>query len=146
MDAALADALRDSACETLENLAFTELVPEPSGNLPGSGERVCARIGLGPDGRLDLILSKPLLAEIAGILFNLEDEPDAGTLSDTLLEIANIIAGRYLEKRYEGGSDFTMGLPMARPDVDGWEALAVRMVLSAGPGRLLALGLDDRPA
>jgi hypothetical protein len=140
------DALRESACETLENLAFTELEPEPGTGLPARGDRLGARIGLGPDGSLDVILSRALLAEIAGILFSSDSgsaagEPDAGMLSDTLLEIANIIAGRYLEKIYQGRSDFTLGLPAAKEDAEGWDALPVRLSLAAGPGRMLAVGL-----
>jgi hypothetical protein len=140
------DALRDSACETLENLAFTELAEEPGAGLPPSGERLGARIGLGPDGELDLYLTRPLLTEIAAILFNLgEDGIDAATLDDTLLEIANIVAGRYLEKLRGGKSDFVLELPRAldaAPDAaPDWEAVPLRLSLTSGPGKLLALGI-----
>jgi hypothetical protein len=112
--------------------------------LPEAGDRACARIGLGPDGELDLVLSRSLLSEIATILFNLEGEPDAGILTDALLEIANIIAGRYLEKRHGDRSDFVMGLPSARDEVADWSARPLRMAMAAGPGRILALGLIAR--
>lgn len=144
MDAMPEEALRESACETLENLAFTELVPEAEAVLPEPGERVCARIGLGPDGELDVVLSQALLSEIATILFNLEAEPDAGILQDALLEIANIIAGRYLEKRHGDRSDFVMGLPSACEQPADWSARPLRMAMAAGPGRLLALALNAR--
>jgi CheY-specific phosphatase CheX len=138
----LSNALRESACETLENLAFTELAPEPEARLPEARERLCACIGLGHDGSLDVVLSRPLLSEIASILFNLDaGEIDASTLDDTLMEIANIIAGRYLEKVHEGSSDFILGLPRVCADAVGWEALPVRLSLASGPDRLLALGL-----
>lgn len=136
------EALRESACETLENLAFTELIEEPGAALPPSGDRLGARIGLGPDGEMEFFLSRSLLSEIAAILFNLDEEGlDAALLNDTLLEVANIIAGRYLEKRRAGRSDFAMGLPGAGGDAADWEALSLRMSLSSGPGKVLAVGL-----
>jgi hypothetical protein len=142
MGASELEALRDSACETLENLAFTELSEEPGAALPPAGERLGARIGLGPDGELDLFLTRPLLTEIAAILFNLGEEGvDAATLDDTLLEIANIVAGRYLEKLRGGKSDFILELPRALEGAPDWEAIPLRMSLASGPGKLLALGI-----
>jgi hypothetical protein len=142
MGANALEALRDSACETLENLAFTELAEEPGAALPPPGDRLGARIGLGPDGELDLFLTRPLLAEIASILFNLgEGDADAATLDDTLLEIANIVAGRYLEKLRGGTSDFLLDLPHALEAAADWEAIPLRLSLASGPGKLLALGV-----
>ena len=142
MDATAKEALRESACETLENLAFTELGEEPGAALPPPGDRLGARIGLGPDGDLEIVLSRSLLADIGAILFNAEaDGLDEATLDDTLLEIANIVAGRFLEKRSGGKSDFILGLPRAGAEAADWETLPMRLSLVSGPGRVLALGL-----
>jgi hypothetical protein len=142
MGANASEALRDSACETLENLAFTELAEEPGAVLPPPAGRHGARIGLGADGELDLFLTRPLLAEIAALLFNLgEGDVDAATLDDTLLEIANIVAGRYLEKLRGGASDFLLDLPHALEAAEDWEAIPLRLSLSSGPGKLMALGI-----
>lgn len=136
------DALRDSACETLENLAFTELAEEPGAALPPQGDRLGARIGLGADGELDLFLTRSLLTEIAAILFNQgEDGVDPATLDDTLLEIANIVAGRYLEKLRGGKSDFVLELPHALDGAADWDAIPLRLSLASGPGKILALGI-----
>jgi CheY-specific phosphatase CheX len=98
---------------------------------------------LGADGHLAIALSRPLLAGIASILFGLEEDGlDEPTLSDTLLEIANIIAGRFLQKVHGARSDFILGLPSAFGDEAAWDRFPVRLAFSAGPGRALAVGLS----
>ena len=142
---AITEALNQSVCETLENLAFTEVMvaPDTSLNLKPV-QCLGTRISLGNLGTMDLVLEKNFLEEIGGILFNAGPEglePDA--LPDTLNEILNIIAGRFLEKLFQGQSDFTMGLPEPHFDLKEWNTLPIRWVFNNDTGTALAFGVKQ---
>ena len=137
------EALNQCACETLENLAFTEILPLDATTLRMNPDQCLgARISLGPVGSLDLILEKGFLAEVGGTLFSVGPEGlEAEALPDTLHEILNIIAGRFLEKLFQNHSDFEMGLPIEHFDPDEWNALPTRRIY-ANEGKIaLAIGL-----
>lgn len=136
------DLLRDAACNTLENLAFTELEPAPAGELPEPGEAILgARIALGADGILDLYVSLAFLREISEVLYSPGPGGlDESFLPDTLAELLNIIAGRFLEALHGGAADFAMGLPVPHDDIRAWSGLPVRLRLTAGDGREIGLG------
>jgi len=141
--AEIKEALNQCACETLENLAFTEVVLAEVASLHLMKDQCLgARISLGPVGTLDLVMEKDFLAEVGGILFNPgPEELAADNLLDTVNEILNIIAGRFLEKWHEGQSDFIMGLPVAHLDLDEWNALPIRWVFANEGKPALAVGL-----
>ena len=140
----IAENLRSAASDTLENLAFTEITPREKNILDGDDEDYRgSRISLGTLGTMDLIIGRDLLAEIAVVLFNPPDgnvEPDM--LADTLSEILNIIAGRFLEGVFKGKSDFSLGLPEIHLDTRAWNTLPLRTVLVADGGMELAIGMN----
>ncbi len=133
-----------AASETLEALAFTEINPSIESSLQdGEHKYQGARISLGTMGNLDLIIEKDLLEEIAIILFN----PPTGEiapemLSDTLNEILNIIAGRFLDAVFKGKSDFSLGIPEMHLDVKAWNTLPIKLVLLADAGKQLGVGIS----
>ena len=142
-DAQIMEALNQSTCETLENLAFTELVSTAEAALSLAPDACLgARIPLGEEGTLDLILEKRFLGEVGGTLFSAGPESlGREALADTLNEILNIIAGRFLEKLHQGASDFKMGLPSEHADFREWNALPLRQVFSVEGAQVMGVGL-----
>jgi hypothetical protein len=140
----MAALLKSSATETLENLAFTELDSAPNPTLEqGSARLQGAVIDLGTLGRMELILEQSLLEGVAEVLFNPPPGSlDTETITDTLKEILNIIAGRFLGSLFQGKSDFVMGLPEPHLDVAAWNTLRIRTLLISPEGGFLAVGLD----
>ncbi len=135
-------ALRESAYHTLETLAFTAMQDSGSDEIPLKKDSVGARVSLGDDGLLDIFLNRPFLNEITAVLFCQYSDPlDDGIMNDTLLEIANVIAGCYMDKIHEGKSDFTMGLPVLLESASQWQAHPVRLTLESGPDRQISVGL-----
>jgi CheY-specific phosphatase CheX len=147
MDYSVADfteTLRKAASETLETLAFTEINPRDSNQLVGVLQKYRgSRITVGTLGVMDLILGLELLEEIAVVLFNPPTgkvEPEM--LDDTVHEILNIIAGRFLESLFNGKSDFALGLPETHLDLKEWNALPMRWVLVTDGDKELAVGIN----
>ncbi|HKP96757.1 MAG TPA: hypothetical protein VJ385_13450 [Fibrobacteria bacterium] len=139
----LSDILRRVSAETLENLAFTELADSHRTDFAGAADayRGC-RISMGTLGTLNLAVSHDFLTEIAGILFQGADGLDPSVLTeDALNELANIIAGRFLEALFQGGSDFEMGLPEPHLDGASWAAMPVKCVLQSPEGGEMAVGI-----
>lgn len=139
----LAMTLRSAAAETIENLAFTDLEARPVAEVAADAAGLHgARIDMGTMGRMDLILDGALLNGVAETLYS----PPAGGLDpamvgDTLKEILNIIAGRFLEALFQGKADFVLGLPELHLDVAEWNSHRVRALLADPDGGLLAVGL-----
>lgn len=140
----IADSLKAAASETLENLAFTELTSRPVDRIEGPQSKFKgARISLGTMGNLDMVIGLDLLAEIALVLFNPpggDVEPEM--LDDTLNEILNIVAGRFLYGIFQGKSDFALGLPEFHLDMEEWNSLPLRSVMVTDGGLELAVGLQ----
>lgn len=135
------ELLAAAACDSLENLAFTELEPAPEGEFAGGGGYRGARIRLGTLGRLDLALEAPLLREVASTLYSLEAESlDDAVLDDAVQEILNIIAGRFLAGMPRGNAGNTLGLPVLHPETGDWRACPVKRLFRAAEGGHLALG------
>lgn len=141
--AGISEILKRAACESLENLAFTEVSPRGESRLEAAQDRYAgSRIGLGTMGTLDLVIGRDLLEEIATVLFNPPDGLSPEVLLDTQMEILNIIAGRFLEGVFRETSDFALGLPESHLDIGEWNSLPVRWVLVAEDGKELAVGMN----
>jgi hypothetical protein len=140
----LAVTLRTVACETLENLAFTEVAPKPATELrEAEGAYLGAKVSLGGLGTMHLFIARELLLEIAEVLYSPGPEGvDESFLPDTLSEILNIIGGRFLEVIHQGKADFGMGLPVRVTDVKPWSRLPVRWLLAAEGNKELGVGID----
>lgn len=132
----LAAALDTAAMESLESLAFLELAPAERAE---GGDYLNVRIGLGKSGRMDLAISESLLEEVTCVLYNLEAGGiDEAVKRDALMEIINIVAGRFLALVSPEG--FDLGLPALRPRSAERAPVDVERRLRAGPGAGLVLG------
>ena len=130
-------ALVAAAAETLENLAFTEVAPgEAGGTAAGGLPERRARIRLDDGTTLGIALDAGLLDELAAIVHSLDGKPDRSVSQDTLLEILNIVAGRFEAGLRGGQGDFSLGLPEPMPAADAsWErAISRCSLVSEGEG------------
>ena len=139
----ISEALKSAAIYSLETLAFTEINPKPESILEKpEKEYLGARISMGTMGNLNLVLSRQLLFDIVEVLLNPPNgDVSEETMNDTLNEILNIIAGRFLESIFKNQSDFALGLPEIHLSVAEWNQLPMRCILAADAGYELAVGI-----
>ncbi|MFA7330158.1 MAG: chemotaxis protein CheX [Candidatus Delongbacteria bacterium] len=100
--------------ETLEQLAFM-LVEEQEESCQAAAGSLCwARLELlSPlPGLLGVEMSPDLAARLLQMVTGDESGREA-LLLDTVAELANTVAGRFLNRRLGGGTEFQLGLPLA---------------------------------
>ncbi|MEE9255925.1 MAG: chemotaxis protein CheX, partial [bacterium] len=109
----LQDAMYDAAANTLENMAFMEVIPQRNRR---DEQKYFSRLEiLSPvTGSLTLITSVKLATDLAEEL----QEPEPGTLDeamirDTLSELINTIAGGMMRRLTPENETFRLGLPEA---------------------------------
>jgi hypothetical protein len=138
----LREALADSVCESIEGLAFAEVVIH-SGSMPWTNHGHGSTINLGDIGHLEIAILPTALIQVAATLHGTATtELEHSILQDTLLEITNVIAGRFCASLTGEMGSFNLGLPemtstSAQPhpnakyiqcdfDIDGLFALSCR--------------------
>jgi hypothetical protein len=100
--------------ETLEHLAFMLVEPQ-SENCETPGAKTCwARLELVSP--LPGILAVEMSEELAAHLLQMVTGDESGQeslLLDTVAELANTLAGRFLNRRLGGETEFRLGLPIS---------------------------------
>lgn len=110
---ATSDLLVQATAEAVENWVFLEAQALHSPEAPESVFPITAGIEMGKAGHLRLAVEEPFLRRLAGILYRLESKDVKNEMEmDLLLELLNMIAGRYLSLLAEGGEAVTLGLPV----------------------------------
>lgn len=107
----LQDAMFEAASDTLENMAFMQVVPIKDRR---DEQKYYSRLEiLAPvKGVMTLIVSPELAREIAEGLMDPDDEPPpVEVMLDTLAELLNTIAGGMMRKLVADDETFTLGLP-----------------------------------
>ena len=107
----LQEAMFEAASDTLENMAFMEVVPLKDRR---DEQKYFSRLEiLAPvEGVMTLIVSPQLSREIAEGLLDPDDEPPpVEMMLDTLAELLNTIAGGVMRKLVADDETFTLGLP-----------------------------------
>lgn len=111
---AIEEALTQATAGAIENLAFRE-VRQPDDDDPGCPVYPALRAAIPilepEEGRFVLDIPPALAAELTGIIHGLADAPDEALLNDTLAEVANTVAGRFMAAITPPGSAFRLGLP-----------------------------------
>lgn len=104
-------ALHESVQECIENLAFAEVSEVLS--MPALDASAChAHISLGKLGHIELAADKNLLQDWTASLHCLDQAAtDDSVCKDVMLEMLNVIAGRFCGSLLGGQSDFILGLP-----------------------------------
>lgn len=104
-------ALHESVQECIENLAFAE-VSEVL-RMPALGASAChAHISLGKLGHIELTADKNLLQDWTASLHCLDQAAiDDSVCKDVMLEMLNVIAGRFCGSLLGSQGDFMLGLP-----------------------------------
>ncbi|MHB1400202.1 MAG: chemotaxis protein CheX [Trichloromonadaceae bacterium] len=112
-------ALRLALSETLENLAFMEVVPSPNSIWTTAADQtlcVGLRILEPVQGELRLWAPSALIRKVAAILFiRPEDEIDQALQLDIAAELINTLAGRFLSRLLCPSQSFQLGLPESHP-------------------------------
>lgn len=115
----LKELLETSVSETIENIAFMEVTPSDSSDIFLTDEEiittslmVCSPV----ECNFKLSMPKNLLIEITQTIYSPVDNIDNKIidnkiLDDTLSEILNTIAGRFLNKVLPENQEFKLGVP-----------------------------------
>lgn len=117
----LTDAITNAVSDTLENLAFMEVMPVPdAGDTPREEALLAAALLIYEPyrGEIRLELPRPLLEEIFQTVFGLLEEETGPDLNDLLAELLNTIAGRMLIELLPANQPFQFGLPVLNPAAD----------------------------
>jgi len=114
------EILVDAVTETIESMAFVELLPAET-ITPYDEQMVRLRVEILVNepfpGEIRLVLPKALAVQFARNMYSLEQqEVTDGIISDVLGEIVNIIAGRLMADILPGHQTFKLGLPLVGPD------------------------------
>lgn len=112
-------ALTLALTETLENLAFMEVVPSPNSVWTTAADQtlcVGLRILEPVQGELRLWAPSALIRKVAAIIFmRTEDEIDEALQLDIAAELINTLAGRFLSRLLIPSQPFQLGLPEPQP-------------------------------
>lgn len=117
----LLDHLADATLETIESMAFMEVIK--SGKTTPYDEhlvrlRVEILINKPFPGELRLVLPIDLAIQFTKNMYNLEeDEITEQLMEDVLGEIINIVSGRLMADLIPPDQTFDLGLPLIGPDV-----------------------------
>ncbi|MBU2513003.1 chemotaxis protein CheX [bacterium] len=117
----LLDLLTDATLETIENMAFMEVVKSEK-TTPYNEHLVRLRIEILINkpfpGEMRLVLPMDLAVQFTRNMYNLsEDEITEELMKDVLGEIINIISGRLMADLVPEDQIFELGLPLIGPDV-----------------------------
>lgn len=124
-------AMAAAVIETFENLAFMEPEQVQDGR-PVFGEAaICYRLAIESPiaGWMCLAMEPTLAATIAGTVWS-GDPAEVGEqlCRDTVAEILNTVAGRFMKEYIPGDQTFALGLPEPQPsvvaDAAGWQTFA----------------------
>jgi len=118
---ALIDLLVDATLETIENMAFMEVVKSER-TTPYDEHLVRLRLEIlinSPfPGEMRLVLPMDLAIQFTKNMYNLsEEEITEDLMKDVLGELINIISGRLMADLIPGDQTFDLGLPLIGPDV-----------------------------
>jgi len=115
MDAAISRILSDVVVDTLEKLAFLFAAPLEGPASEGTRELATVRVRFsGPVcGGMQLSLSRPVLAELAGNMLGADDGSalSADEQHDALRELINVICGNLLPIIGGGTAEFNIQTP-----------------------------------
>lgn len=119
------EALLTAVVDTFENLAFMEAEAATNGSLSDDHIRCRLAIKAPTEGQLELRIGKDLAKRIAGTVWSMQqDDIDEQMLRDTVAEILNTLAGRFMKNIVPEDRTFELGLPeilTASPEQDvGW--------------------------
>lgn len=117
----LLDLLVDATAETIENMAFMEVVGADK-TTPYDEHLVRLRLEILINkpfaGEMRLILPMDLAIQFTKNMYNLtEEEITEDLMKDVLGELINIIAGRLMADLIPEDQTFELGLPLIGPDV-----------------------------
>ncbi len=115
-----AAALTAAVIETFENLAFME-PEEVQDGMPVFGDSaICYRLAIESPfaGWMCLAMEPGLAAIIAGTVWS-GDQAEVGEqlCRDTVAEILNTVAGRFMKEYIPGDQTFALGLPEIQPSI-----------------------------
>lgn len=146
-------ALTLALSETLENLAFMEVVPSSHSAWTTAAEQtlcVGLRILQPVQGELRLWAPSALIRKMAAIIFmRPEEEIDQALQRDIAAELINTLAGRFLSRLLCPSQSFQLGLPEPHPDAGTppdqaaatWQFRAEQLPLALGAAGDTLLGL-----
>ncbi len=117
----LLDLLVDATLETIENMAFMEVVRTEK-TTPYDEHLVRLRLEILINkpfpGEMRLVLPMDLAIQFTKNMYNLaEEEINEDLMKDVLGEIINIISGRLMADLIPEDQTFDLGLPLIGPDV-----------------------------
>jgi hypothetical protein len=106
-----ATVLTDTVLASIENMAFADI--EPLSETLVTQERFhTVHISLGDLGNLDMAIDPSALDGLASVILTVDpSELDDSSKRDTLMEIINIVAGRFCHDLVQAEGEFKLGLP-----------------------------------
>lgn len=117
----LLDLLIDATLETIENMAFMEVVKSEK-TTPYDEHLVRLRLEILINkpfpGEMRLVLPMDLAIQFTKNMYNLtEEEISEDLMKDVLGEIINVVSGRLMADLIPADQTFELGLPLIGPDV-----------------------------
>ena len=113
----LYEAMRQAVNQTLENMAFTEVMDhyDPNYEIPEDQLTWCSLLISDPvQGEVRLAMSKDLTKKLTVAIFALDpEEISQAQMDDTLHELLNTIAGLFMTNLLTDNQTFQLGLPEA---------------------------------
>lgn len=137
----LYEALRD----TLETMAFAEVLPANNDSLmqlADDSQVIWSKVGI-HSARLsgiELVVPAELAAELADTMYAGLAPEDAGTVQDTLAELANTLAGKFMLGLGSDVGDFFLDVPVSGegvPNVSGDTVVCQSVVDEVHPVRIV---------
>lgn len=113
----LYQAMKDAVSQTLENMAFMEVIEhyDQSYCIPPEDLAWASLVIKDPvQGEIRLALTKSALKDLTGAIFSLEEhEITQNKMDDILHELLNTIVGLFMSKLLADNEQFKIGLPEA---------------------------------
>lgn len=106
-----ATVLMETVLESIENMAFAD-VERISGNVSSADLLNHVKISMGHLGSMDMAIDDIALKGLASVILSIEpNELNDEAKQDTLMEIINIVAGRFCHQMVDEKEEFSLGLP-----------------------------------
>jgi CheY-specific phosphatase CheX len=106
-----AAVLSDCVLASIENMAFADISPLQN-PIHFEDEFHSVLISLGNLGEMDMSISSTALESLASVILTMDtSELDESSKRDTLMEIINIVAGRFCHDLIQENEEFQLGLP-----------------------------------